>query len=125
MNGQYTNITFLSSLFRFQCKRIIPRCSELPKKDFIGDGIPLHLNLGRWKKALCSKVGNNEVSTDESLMPIDYARHSGMYSRTLILENLFLKPELKENVLTQPSECHEPLLNSRRVLRGIRNQMAR
>ena len=33
-----------------------------------------NLNLGRWKKALCPKIiGNNEVSTNESLH-LDYAQ---------------------------------------------------
>ena len=38
---------------------------------------PLKLNLGRWKKDLCSKIDNNGVSTNESL-PLDYAWHSCM-----------------------------------------------
>lgn len=37
------------------------------------------LNLGRWKKSLCSKIGNDEVSTNETLMPLDFARHSFMH----------------------------------------------
>jgi hypothetical protein len=41
-----------------------------------------------------SEVRHSEVSTDESLlMSLDYAQHSCRYSRTLILENLFLKIE--------------------------------
>ena len=50
------------------------------------------LNLGRWKKVWGSKIGNNEVSSNESL-PLDYAWHSWMYSRNLILGFCFLKPE--------------------------------
>jgi hypothetical protein len=51
------------------------------------------MNLGKWKKVFCPKIGiNNEViCSDESSMPLDYARHSCMYSKTLILEKKFLK----------------------------------
>ena len=50
--------------------------------------------LGRWNKALCPKRDNNEVSTNESL-PCD----NPMYSRTLILESLFLKQNKKRKSL--------------------------
>jgi hypothetical protein len=60
--------------------------------DSIADA-PLQLNLGRWKKALCPKIGNNKRLTNESLVPLEYAQHLCMYSRTSILENLFLKLE--------------------------------
>jgi len=33
------------------------------------------LNLGKWKKILCPKLGSNEVLINESL-PLDYAQHS-------------------------------------------------
>ena len=36
------------------------------------------VNLDRWKKTLCLKIDNNEVSTNESL-PLGYAWHSCMY----------------------------------------------
>jgi hypothetical protein len=45
----------------------------------------LQLKLGRWKKAFCPKIGNNEVSIDENF-PLDYTRYSCMYSRILILD---------------------------------------
>ena len=41
-----------------------------------------------------------EASTNESLMPLDYGRHSCLYSRTLVLENLCLELEWNENLLT-------------------------
>ena len=55
-----------------------------PKNDSIWDA-PLQLNLGRWKRALCLKIGYNEVSTNASL-PLYYDQHSSMPSRNLILE---------------------------------------
>ena len=39
---------------------MILRQSGLPKNDFIADAL-LQLNLGRLKKALCPKIGNNEM----------------------------------------------------------------
>ena len=51
---------------------------------------PLQLNLGRWKKALCPKiVDNNGVLTDERLILLNYAWLSCMYvkdSSNFILE---------------------------------------
>ena len=41
------------------------------------------------------KIGNNEVWTCERLF-LDYAQHSCMYSRTLIVENLFLRLEIEQ-----------------------------
>lgn len=45
-------------------------------------GALLQMNFGRWKKALCMKIGNNEIELgvdNESLMPLDYTRHTCMY----------------------------------------------
>jgi hypothetical protein len=54
------------------------------------------------KKAFYLKnIGNNEVSTNESL-PFHCAQHSCVcHSRTLILQIVFLKLELRESVLTR------------------------
>ena len=54
------------------------------------------LNLARWEKALCPKIGDNEESTNKSF-PVGI---SCMRTRTLIFGNLVLKREYKENVLT-------------------------
>jgi len=53
---------------------------------------PLQLNLGRWKKALCPKIRNNEVSTNESLLLV-YAQHGCMLLKTLMTENMLLELE--------------------------------
>lgn len=68
-------IKFWSSLFRFQCRQNFFWYSAQPKNDFIED-TPLQWNLGRWKKALCVEIGNNEVSINESLLAI-HARSQG------------------------------------------------
>ena len=43
------------------------------------------MDLGNWKKVYCPKIGiNNEViCSDESLMLLDYAWHTCMYSKDL------------------------------------------
>ena len=46
---------------------------------------PLQLYPCTWKKALCPKICKNKVLTIESVK-LDYAQHSCMYSRTLILD---------------------------------------
>ena len=43
------------------------RLSRYPKKDLFQDELP-QLNLGRWKKALCLNIGNNEVLTKVKLI---------------------------------------------------------
>ena len=47
------------------------------------------LDLGRWEEALCPKIGNNEVSTNESFQ----VGISCMHIRTLNFGNLVLKLE--------------------------------
>jgi hypothetical protein len=54
----------------------------------------VQFNLVRWRKPLCPKIGTDNIPPNEGLMPLDYAQHSCMYSRTLIIdENFFLKLE--------------------------------
>ena len=59
--------------------------SDNVRMNFCGDA-RFELNLGRWTKVLCPKIGNNEVSTIESLS-FDCAQYSkSIYSKTLKLE---------------------------------------
>ena len=53
---------------------MMPGSFAYPKNDSIL-GTLLQLNLYRWEKALCPKIGNNEEWINEFL-PLDYGIHA-------------------------------------------------
>ena len=64
------------------------------------------MNRGRLKKALCSKIVNDGVLTNESLVPLDYAQYSYMHWRILILETFILEARIeRERPLHMLKNC--------------------